>query len=171
MTEPAGTGQPMAPVQVFPLQLRWADLDLLGHVNNVRFLEYAQEARIKYLTLLDAHGVLPRRPTVVVRQEIDYDRVLELRDAPVHVRVQVAAVGRSSVTVEQVVETAPTTEEPGRDRVFARIRSVVVGFDAAAGRSVPLTDASRDALTALLDGAAGAAPETSPGVVVGATDR
>lgn len=140
-------GTALEPVQVFGLQLRWADLDLLGHVNNVRFLEYAQEARIKFLTLLDAHGVLPRRPTVVVRQEIDYVQVLELTDAPVHVRVWVAAVGRSSVTIEQVVESA--TEPADQARVFARVRSVVVGFDAAAGRSVPLDPAARDALAAL----------------------
>lgn len=161
----------LEPVQVFPLQLRWADLDLLGHVNNVRFLEYAQEARIKFLTLLDAHGVLPRRPAVVVRQEIDYDHVLELTDAPVHVRVHVVAVGRASVTVEQVVEAAATPEQPDRAQVFARVRSVVVGFDAAAGRSVPLTDASRGALTAMLDTAAGPAPDPAPAGAVGATDR
>ena len=26
--------------------LRWADLDLLGHVNNVTYVDYLQEARV-----------------------------------------------------------------------------------------------------------------------------
>ena len=156
----------LEPVQTFPLQLRWADLDLLGHVNNVRFVEYAQEARIKFLTLLDTHGVLPRRPMVVVRQEVDHDRVLELTDDPVHVRVQVAAVGRSSITVDHVVEDAP-----GRaGRVFARVRCVVVGFDAEAGRSRPLEEGERAALQALVP-----APDGGPGDgtsrAVSTTDR
>ena len=32
--------------------IRWADLDLLGHVNNVRYVDYLQEARVD---LLRAH--------------------------------------------------------------------------------------------------------------------
>ena len=32
--------------------IRWADLDLLGHVNNVRYVDYLQEARVD---LMRAH--------------------------------------------------------------------------------------------------------------------
>jgi len=31
---------------VYRCPLRWADLDLLGHVNNVRYVDYLQEARV-----------------------------------------------------------------------------------------------------------------------------
>ena len=129
----------------YPLQLRWGDLDLLGHVNNVRHVEYAQEARIAFFTDLAADGRLPRSPVVVARQEIDYVRVLELTDAPVEVRVTVSAVGNSSFTVDQVIvgvgEGTPT---------FSRVRSVVVGLDPDTGRSVPLTDEARAVLRGLL---------------------
>ena len=30
------------------LQVRWADFDQFGHVNNVKYIEYAQEARILF---------------------------------------------------------------------------------------------------------------------------
>ena len=30
------------------LEVRWADSDRLGHVNNTKFVEYMQEARIKF---------------------------------------------------------------------------------------------------------------------------
>ena len=33
--------------------MRWADLDLLGHVNNVVYVDYLQEARVD---MLRAHG-------------------------------------------------------------------------------------------------------------------
>ncbi len=38
--------------------LRWADLDVLGHVNNVRYVDYLQEARSALLrACLHAAGV------------------------------------------------------------------------------------------------------------------
>ena len=40
--------------------MRWADLDLLGHVNNVVYVDYLQEARVD---MLRAHGREPRTRT------------------------------------------------------------------------------------------------------------
>ena len=37
--------------------MRWADMDLLGHVNNVVYVDYLQEARVD---MLRTHG--PGRP-------------------------------------------------------------------------------------------------------------
>lgn len=149
MTDAAGG---RAHAFAYPLQLRWGDLDLLGHVNNVRHLEYAQEARIAFLTALDAAGTLPRRSSVVVRQEVDYDRVLELGDAPVEVRVGVVHVGRRSFAVEQVLRGVRTDAdgEPVEGPVFSRVRSVVVGFDGASGTSVELSPRDREQLLGLL---------------------
>ena len=33
----------------YPLHVRFSDVDLYGHVNNVKYFEYFQEARIRYL--------------------------------------------------------------------------------------------------------------------------
>ena len=38
---------------IYHCPLRWADLDVLGHVNNVRYVDYLQEARVDMLSL---HG-------------------------------------------------------------------------------------------------------------------
>ena len=38
--------------------MRWADLDQLGHVNNVVYVDYLQEARVD---MLRAHGRGPAR--------------------------------------------------------------------------------------------------------------
>ncbi len=32
----------------FALQPRWGDMDALNHVNNTRYLDYAQEARVGF---------------------------------------------------------------------------------------------------------------------------
>ncbi|MGK5643542.1 acyl-CoA thioesterase, partial [Streptomyces sp. URMC 126] len=34
------------PASHYPLSVRWSDLDSYGHVNNVKYFDYVQEARI-----------------------------------------------------------------------------------------------------------------------------
>ena len=44
---------------VYHCPVRWADLDLLGHVNNVVYVDYLQEARVDFMRSLSRRG----RPT------------------------------------------------------------------------------------------------------------
>ena len=69
--------------------MRWADLDQLGHVNNVVYVDYLQEARVD---MLRTHG--PSAPTgvlaegtVVVRHEVTYVAPLTFEFRPVLDRV------------------------------------------------------------------------------------
>ena len=39
--------------------MRWADMDLLGHINNVVYVDYLQEARVDMLRTHSPDG--PRR--------------------------------------------------------------------------------------------------------------
>ena len=45
---------------VFQCPMRWADMDLQGHVNNVIYVDYLQEARVD---MLRAHADARRRVT------------------------------------------------------------------------------------------------------------
>lgn len=136
-----GTGRP-GKCYEFTLQPRWGDMDALNHVNNTRYLDYAQEARVGFF--LELIGPV-RAPLVVARQEIDYLRPLVYRNQPVAVQVQVQAVGNSSFTLLQ------TVQEPGEGgEVYARVLAIMVGFDRTRGGSRPLSDGERAALTALL---------------------
>jgi acyl-CoA thioester hydrolase len=130
----------------FLLQSRWGDMDALHHVNNVRYVEYAQEARIAFFAR--AVGLDPddRSPFVVVRQEVDYLRPLVHRDEQVAVDVVVTHLGNRSFTL---VQTIRDPEPEGS--TYARVVAVLVGFDPVAGSSRPLEDRERSGLTALLD--------------------
>lgn len=133
----------------FLLQSRWGDMDVLHHVNNVRYLEYAQEARIAFLAR--AVGLDPdtRSPFVVARQEIDYVRPLVHSDAQVAVDVTVTHLGTRSFTVAQ------TVRDPAEDgHTYARVVTVLVGFDPANETSRPLEDLERTGLSAQLEAAA-----------------
>ena len=70
-----------------PVTLRWADLDLLGHVNNVRAMELLQEVRVALLLEVgrsigyaDVPEVSDGVAQVVAR--IEAERTLEHQDAP-----------------------------------------------------------------------------------------
>ena len=64
--------------------MRWADLDPLGHVNNVVYVDYLQEARVD---MLRTHGPAAHtgelaEGVVVVRHEVQYVAPLAFRFQP-----------------------------------------------------------------------------------------
>lgn len=119
-------------------------MDALGHVNNVRYLDYAQEARIAFFTEL--LGPMGRSPLIVGRQEIDYLHPLVYRNHPLVVVVMVQAVGCRSFTLRQTIREPEATGE-----AYAKVVTVMVGFEPAAGRSRPLRPEETEVLTALLN--------------------
>lgn len=113
--------------------LRFADLDALGHVNNVAFVSLIQEARARAFLTWDA----PDAGTwsyVVARQEIEHREVLEYRLAPIRVEIWPTRVGGSSIDVAGVVRDRPGDGET----VYATARTVVVHVDPATGRPARL---------------------------------
>ncbi|GLU47926.1 thioesterase [Nocardiopsis ansamitocini] len=100
--------------------IRFADLDPLNHVNNVRMLTYLEDARVSFLRW-DVDGGPPFGSLVVARHEVDYVRPLQLRREPVRVETWVTEVKNASFTLEY--------EILDDDHVYLRARSVLVGFD------------------------------------------
>lgn len=147
---PGGAVGGAADVQEF--FVRWSDLDVYGHVNNVRFFDYVQEARIAMTTHANpemarlAGGPEGRYLWMVARQDVDYLSQLAFRREPYAVRTAVAAVGTSSVTF--AVEIVDPTK---KGTVFARARTVLVCADEQ-GRPTPVPDGIRDSLQPYLIG-------------------
>ncbi len=59
---------------LFECPMRWADLDLLGHVNNVVYVDYLQEARVDMLRVHapDARAGRLADGVVVVRHDVEF---------------------------------------------------------------------------------------------------
>lgn len=109
------------------VHVRFSDVDLLGHVNNLRYLDYAQMAQVDLLTgvLVEAR-VGGSVETMIARSEIDYVGQMSLRAEPYSVHSRVVAVTERSVSFEQEIR------DPDDDgRVMARNRLVEVNVDAA----------------------------------------
>nr|WP_192826427.1 thioesterase family protein [Nocardiopsis chromatogenes] len=126
--------------------VRFADLDPLNHVNNVRMLTYLEDARIAFLKW-DAPGEAPGGQAgnggpfgamVVARHEVDYLAPLLLRRDPVRVETRVTEVrGASFRLAYEILDD---------DRVYLRAESVIVGYDLERQRSRRLTPAELEYL-------------------------
>ena len=105
-----------------PIRVRFSDIDLLGHVNNVRYLDYVEEAALDLmLDCFRRAGVDEGVHTVIARTEIDYLGQLNLRADPYDLWARVTAVGTTSVTLEAEIRDG--------ERVMARSRLVEVSID------------------------------------------
>ena len=113
---------------IFRCPLRWADMDAYGHINNVAFLRYLEEARIDFMfRLASGEGDASfSGGSVVARHEIDYLRPLVHRHEPVTVETWVMDIAAASTTVRYEVRD--------EDAVYARAATVVVPYNLAEQR-------------------------------------
>lgn len=138
---------------VYACQVRFSDVDVYGHVNNVRYLEYYQEARLAALSLLDrgGDGSGPRHEQrdqlslVVARIEVDYRRPIVFRPEPYLVTTWVEGVGRSSFRLASAITASPDPAE----RPLSTARATLVRFDVATSSPHVLTPRDRQVLDAL----------------------
>ncbi|MET8785971.1 thioesterase family protein [Streptomyces sp. NPDC049097] len=121
---------------IYRCPLRWADMDAYGHVNNVVFLRYLEEARIDFLFRPDKQF---KQGSVVARHEIDYKRQLVHRHAPVDIELWVTDIKAASFTL--------TYEVKDPDRIYVRASTVIVPFDFEAQRPRRITAEEREFLT------------------------
>jgi acyl-CoA thioester hydrolase len=89
---------------VVPIQVRFRDLDALGHVNNAVYLTYLEVARTAYFSRLEPDWV-GKGHFILARAEVDFLRPILLQD-PVEVGVRVVRLGRSSFDMEYLVLAA-----------------------------------------------------------------
>lgn len=119
--------------------LRWRDMDMLGHLNQAVYHELLEEARAELLTGLAAPGTTST--FVLARVELDYRHEVRREDGSVVVVVRVGRVGGKSLTLEHDILLLD-------GRVAATGTTVLVGWDAGARCSRPISAEERAAFTA-----------------------
>jgi acyl-CoA thioester hydrolase len=110
-------------------------MDAYGHVNNVVFLRYLEEARIDFLFRPEKDF---KQGSVVARHEIDYKRQLVHRHAPVDIELWVTEIRAASFTLAYEVKDG--------EEVYVRASTVIVPFDFAAQRPRRITAEEREFL-------------------------
>ncbi|MEA5455292.1 thioesterase family protein [Sinomonas sp. JGH33] len=136
-----------------PLQMRFGDVDSYGHVNNVRFLQFLEDARVHWLREpLPAGAISGADPaanmidfvaddhfTLVGRHEIEYLAPLMYRPTPIGVNLWVTRIGGSSFDLGYSV-----AERDG-SAVYAYAATSMVLVSRSTGRPVRLPAELREA--------------------------
>ncbi|HEX8121119.1 MAG TPA: thioesterase family protein [Solirubrobacteraceae bacterium] len=132
----------MTPLEVRTrIEVRWRDLDMLGHLNQSVYHELLEEGRGAFFQAVEMLTA-----TVLARVELDYKLEVRREHSPVEVVVRLARFGRSSVTLAHEIVRAD-------GEVASAGSSVHVAWDTAARRSRPLTAEERERLDAALGAA------------------
>ncbi|MCC3377340.1 thioesterase family protein [Cohnella sp. REN36] len=126
-----------------PIKVRYCETDMLGHVNNVSYFIYFEQARVEYLDRLGLRDELfnDRTITVVADLECQYLAQIYIRD-PLRIHVRAAKIGRSSFDLEYAIVQAETGV------LKATGRGAMVHIDKALGSSTPIPEAARAKLAA-----------------------
>jgi acyl-CoA thioester hydrolase len=142
-----------------PIQLRWGDLDALGHVNNTSMLKLLEEARLRAFWRGDAlEEALPTavldmdvlenggaRATLIARQEIEYYRPVPYTQRPLDVRLWIGRIGASSADICFEVYS------PDGATLYAKATAVIVLVDTSSGTPTRWSAHERSAWEPYLD--------------------
>jgi acyl-CoA thioesterase FadM len=117
------------------VQMRWQDLDGLGHVNHPVVLTYLEEGRDAWLA---RHGI-QREEYVVGRCSVSFEREIDPVQRTVTVQCALRELGRSSITTrERIVDRS--------GKVMVEAEFGIVLWDPERRGSRPITDEERASL-------------------------
>ena len=118
--------------------VRWGDMDVMGHMNNVMYFRYLESARMEWFKSLGVDGDLKVPGPVLANAFCNFYRQLAFPDE-VLLRLYISNPGRSSFDTWGLMSRVA---EP--DVICAAGGGTMVWADVAAGKSVPLPDWLRD---------------------------
>jgi len=130
--------------------MRWADMDLLGHINNVVYVDYLQEARVDMLRTHSpaAHAGMLTEGTVVVRHEVTYVAPLGFGFRPVSIEAWVTQIRAASFTVAYEVFHE---DADGTRQVYVRAKTVLTPYVFTTEQPRRINDAERETLSRFLE--------------------
>ncbi len=131
-----------------PIEVRFSDIDMAGHVHNSRYLAYFEQARIDFMKDMTGEDWNWRERGIVLgRNEIDYIAPIYLHDK-VYVITKCDHVGNKSFTLSY--ELFKIIED-GNDVLCTKGRSILVCMDFKTDESQPLFDEWKSFLMSSLE--------------------
>ena len=123
-----------------PIQIRFNDLDALGHVNNNMYFSFFDLGKINYFEKVKASKFSWMEGTIVVaRIETDFYSPIYYKE-PIVVDTKVARLGNKSGTFVQQIRNVKT------DEVKCRCTSTFVAYNPDIQASMLIPDAWREAI-------------------------
>ena len=126
------------------IQMRFRDIDGMGHVNNAVYLSYVELARTQFYMHQADKRTLDEIDFILAHVEIDFESQATWGDQ-IQVAVWPSKIGNSSFTLSYEVK------EKRSGRILARAKSVLVSYDYERRKSKPIPDEFRTLLQAALE--------------------
>jgi acyl-CoA thioester hydrolase len=128
------------------IDVRFADTDAMGHVNNAVYLTYCEAARITYWSGVTGEpvrlGTAGAESLILAEARITF-RAPAFHGETVTIETRATRIGRSSFTLEHRL-TARVGDGPAR--LIAVSESILVRYDYATDRSVAISPEHRRAI-------------------------
>ena len=119
------------------VEVRFADTDAMGHVNNAVYLTYVEAARVAWWATMTGEPIIrdPGRAEslILAEAEVAFRAPIFFGEVVV-VETRATRIGRSSLTVEHRLTASREGERP---RLVATCSSVIVRYDYLQERPVP----------------------------------
>jgi len=129
-----------------PVQIRFNDIDLAGHVNNAVFQYYYDFGKLRFMdSTFDNVIDWTKSGFVLLNINVDYISPIYLLDNII-VETRIDAVKNKSIIIQQVIRDKDTTNEDG---VKSIAKSVMVAYDFIAKESMEIPDAWRKKMNLL----------------------
>ena len=126
------------------IQMRFRDIDGMGHVNNAVYLSYVELARTQFYMHQADKRTLDEIDFILAHVEIDFESQATWGDQ-IQVAVWPSKIGNSSFTLSYEVKEKRT------GRILARAKSVLVSYDYETKKSKPISDDFRSLLQSGLE--------------------
>ena len=120
----------------FPLQLRWQDLDALGHVNNAVFVTYFEVARGYYMPTACPGWDWQKHMFLIANVEVHFRKELLLLAKKPTVHMRTSQLGTKSFVLEYVI----TSEKDGETIIHCDGITTQVMFDMQTRKTKPIDD-------------------------------
>jgi acyl-CoA thioester hydrolase len=128
-------------IQPAEIQVRFADLDVLGHVNNAIYLSYFEMTRVHYFKeLLGVKWDWKKTGVLLVRNEIDYLKPILLYDKP-SITMHLIEIGSKSFQLGYEVYVG--------EKLCTQGLSVMVCYNAVTDQTISVPNDMRMALECL----------------------
>lgn len=121
-----------------PIQIRFNDLDILGHVNNAVYQHYFDLARMEYFSEVIGFNLDWKKFGVIMAGiSIDYFKPVKINDS-VSVRSRVVRIGEKSLTMNQEIYHSETGE------IKCSNRATMVGFSMEKNHTMEIPSAWKE---------------------------
>src|SRR6266550_8845179 len=113
------------------IQIRFKDVDMMGHVNNANHFTYLECARVQYFNDLSGGVNWTKKGIILAKAVVDYKLPILFKDK-IFVYTKCSRIGNKSFDLAYAI----IKEENGKEILLADASTVLVCFDYVKGESM-----------------------------------